>query len=43
MSRVKIVQQKSSTKQIDLANKGNKKLYSPVKNKLTKAQTGKQN
>ena len=33
---------KNKVQQIDPANKGNKKLYLPVKNK-TKAQTGKQN
>ena len=33
---------KNKVQQIDLANKGNKKLYLPVKTK-TKAQTGKQN
>ena len=33
---------KNKVQQIDLANKGNQKLYLSVKNK-TKAQTGKQN
>ena len=34
---------KNEVQQIDPVNKGNKKLYLPVKNKLTKVQTGKQN
>ena len=29
--------------QINLVNRGNQKLYLPVKNKITKEQTGKQN
>ena len=32
---------KNKVQQIDPVNKGNKKLYLPLKNKLTKAQTGK--
>ena len=40
-AKVKPVQQKK-VKQIDPVNKGNKKLYLPVKNK-TKVQIGKQN
>ena len=34
---------KNKVPQIEAVNKRNKKLYLPVKNKLTKAQTGKQN
>ena len=34
---------KNKVQQTDPANKGNQKLYLPVRNKLTKAQTGKQN
>ena len=34
---------KNQEQQTDPANKGNQKLYLPVRNKLTKAQTGKQN
>ena len=33
---------KNQVQQTDPANKGNQKLYLPVRNKLTKAQTGKQ-
>ena len=43
MSKVKTVQQQKKVQQVDLVNKVNQKLYLPVKNKLTKAQTGKQN
>ena len=34
---------KNKVQQIDLANKGKQKLYISVKNKITKALTGKQN
>ena len=34
---------KNKVQQINVANKGNKKLYLPIRTKLTKAQTGKQN
>ena len=34
---------KNKVQQIDPMNKGNQKLYLPVKNKLTKAQIRKQN
>ena len=43
MNKVKTVQQQKKVQQVDLVNKVNQKLYLPVKNKLTKAQTGKQN
>ena len=34
---------KNNIQYIDLVNKGNQKLYLPVENSLTKAQSGKQN
>ena len=42
ISNIKTVQQ-NKVQQIDLVNMGNQRLYLPVKNNFTKAQTGKQN
>ena len=43
MSKVKTQSNKSQVQQIDPENKGNQKLYLPVKNKANLTQSGKQN